>query len=275
MNRAKNKMLQAIKRFSSRSVVGTCTAIAFSLSMPISPILAQSSGQTTLQDIQIIFNDPTPPQQGSPSGRQRGGASRGPCRQFQSLTALVPATKGMVWGQTVSDRPTFWFYIPDPLTTQTPIEFTVQDAADNYIYQTRLTTSVKEPGLIQLSVPATAKPLEVGKPYAWTLSVYCNPDKPSEAVFVKGTVQRVAPNSVLINRLKSAPPLEQVNIYAAEGIWHEALNQLAVLHRANPKNPQITSSWTSFLQQVDLANLATKPFVSCCTAEQGMSDRPR
>ncbi len=189
------------------------------------------------------------------------------------MTALVPAKDGIVWGQTVSDRPTFWFYVPDQLTTQTLIEFTVQDAADNYVYQTRLTALVKEPGLIQLSVPATAKPLEVGKPYAWTLSVYCNPDKPSEAVFVKGTVQRVAPNSVLVTKLKSATPLEQVNLYATAGIWHEALNQLAVLHRANPKNPQITSSWTRLLQQVDLANLTTKPFVSCCTAEQGTGDR--
>lgn len=218
-----------------------------------------------IQAGQIIFNDPTPPSQGSPGGRQQGGASRGDCRSFESLTALVPVTQGKVWGQTVSDRPTFWFYLPSELTGKTPIEFTLQDANDQYVYNTRLNAVKTQSGLIRLTVPATAKPLEVGKSYTWTFSVYCDPAKPSSAVFVQGTIQRVALNQSLRNRLGNQKTLQQVQLYAANGIWFEAFDGLAELYRRDAKNSTVTSAWGSLLQQVKLDRLKTAPLKDCCT----------
>lgn len=218
-----------------------------------------------LQQQQVIFNDPTPPNQGSPGGRQRGGASRGPCRQFEPLTALVPAKQGIVWGQTTSDRPTFWFYLPAPLTEQTPIEFTLQDVNDNEVYHTRLTAPGTRSGLIQLSIPPTAPALAVNQPYLWTLSVYCNPNKPSEAVFVQGMIQRVRLDANPQNRQPASDRLEQVRFYAANGIWYNAMNLLADLYRAEPSDRQLASTWAALLKQANLENLTTVPFSSCCT----------
>lgn len=260
-------MLRLRKPFHTRQLAGVLTAIALGLPTVVPPAWAQAPDQKTIQGTQIIFNDPTPPQQGSPSGRQRGGASRGPCRQFEALTALVPATKGVVWGQTVSDRPAFWFYLPSALTENTPIEFVVQDADDNYIYNTRITAPNTKSGLIRLSIPATAKSLEVGKAYTWTLSVYCDPAKPSSSVFVKGSVQRVPVNTDLQRRLKSTTPSAQVSLYAANGIWYETFDTLAVLYRETPRDRAIASAWANLLQQVNLDRLKTAPLTECCTIQ--------
>lgn len=266
-------MLRLRKLSFIHPVTGALTAIALGLPMTVPPTWAQAPDQQapeqkTLQDTQIIFNDPTPPQQGSPSGRQRGGASRGPCRQFESLTALVPTTKGVVWGQTVSDRPTVWFYLPNALTEKTPIEFVVQDAADNYLYNTRITAPGTQAGLIKVALPATAKPLAVGQPYFWTLSVYCNPNKPSEAVFVKGMIQRVGSDATLQKRLPASTPLDQVRLYAANGLWYDALDRLAELRQTQPRDRQLTSIWADLLKQANLGNLTTTPFSPCCTLKQ-------
>lgn len=246
----------------SKTVAGI-TAIALGFMAMVPSVGAQTSDNKTIQDTQIIFNDPTPPQQGSPSGRQRGGASRGNCRQFESLTALLPA-KGKAWGQTMSDRPTVWVYLPAPLTEQTPIEFVVQDAADNYVYNTRMTNPTTKPGLIRLSMPVTTQPLEVGKAYTWTLSVYCDPAKPSSAVFVKGIIQRVAAAD-LQAPLAQATPLERVRLYAARGLWYDALTAIADLYQASPNQPAIGNAWRSLLQQTNLEPLTQMPFSSCCT----------
>ncbi len=266
-------MLPIKSRFQSIPV-SILTAIALGLTGAAQPAWSESvPNQQNIQGTQIIFNDPVPPSQGSPNGRQRGGASRGPCRQFEALTALVPSKNGMVWGRTTSDRPTFWFYLPNQLTAQTPIEFVLQDDADNYVYNTRFTAPETRSGLISLAIPSTVKSLEVGKSYSWTLSVYCDPAKPSNSVFVNGTIQRVSLDAALQNRLQGATPIEQVNLYAANGIWFEALNTLANLYRTHSEQRSVATAWASLLQQAKLESLSQVPFSSCCTAEQRIGNQ--
>lgn len=236
-----------------------------SLSQPV-------SNQKNIQETQIIFNDPTPPSQGSPSGRQRGGASRGPCQEFETLTALVPANNGIVWGRTTSDRPTFWFYLPSQLTEQNSIEFVLQDGANNYVYKTRFSAPGMRSGLINIPIPANAKSLEVGKTYSWILSVYCDPARPSRSVFVEGTIERINLDPALQNRLQQATPIEQASLYAANGIWFEAFNTLAKLYYSDSNQRSIATAWMNLLQQAKLESLTKVPFTPCCTPEQKISN---
>lgn len=228
-------------------------------------LIAAQSPQNPIQAGQVVFNDPAPPDQGTPGGRQQGGASRGPCQVFESLTALVPATQGKVWGQTVRDRPTFWFYLPSELTEKTPLEFTLQDENDQYIYNTRINAAKTKSGLIKLTIPAAAKPLEVSKSYSWTLLVYCDPAKPSSAVFVQGTIRRVALDRLLQKQLSNSITLQQVQLYAARGIWFEALDGLAELYR---QDSAVEPAWDSLLKQVNLDRVRTAPMTNCCKLER-------
>jgi hypothetical protein len=213
---------------------------------------------------QIIFNAPPPPtDQGAPSGRSQGGASRGNCEQYQGLRAIVPSSEGRVWGLTASEHPTIWVYLPSALTAETAIEFVLQDATDQELYRTQFTTDT-QPGLIRLAVPETAPAIEPDKSYLWTLAIYCNPLQPSDSVFVQGNVQRSRLTPEQQSQLAAATTLERSRLYAALGFWYDALTTLADLRQTDPT--QAETAWNELLQQVGLEAVADQPIASCCTS---------
>lgn len=237
-----------------------------------------------LNGIPLIYNAPPPPDQGAPGGRSRGGSGRGPCQNYQSLTPLVPVTKGttknFVWGLTVSEHPTFWFDVPERLTAQVPVEFVLLDTVGNYVYQKKLTVPETSAGIVKFSVPSTAPALEVGKRYDWIFSIYCDPESPSAAVSVRGSVQRVALDAALDSQLKAAKtPVERAALFANKGIWHDALTTLgeqlggskskdSAMVAPSRSTEGIAAAWANLLQQANLGNSASDPIVPCCTAEQ-------
>lgn len=243
----------------------------------------QIQAQTHSPPISTVrFTPPSPPDRGAPSGRQQGGASRGPCPAVDKpLTALVPATqktlagtKGgspaldtfeSVWGLTAAEYPTLWFYIPYLLTPKLPIEFVLQDDQGNDVYKTTLTMSETPPGIVKFRLPSTAAPLEVGKMYHWYFSATCAPDAP---VFVEGWVQRVVLLPTLASQLQKATPRESIALYAANGYWYDALTTLAELRSANLGDATLKSDWVSLLHSVDLDAIAEEPIVQCCTPKK-------
>lgn len=221
--------------------------------------------QTRPQSISpFVFNDPPPPDQGTPDGREQGTASRGPCQNHQNLTALVPVVTDKVWGLTAAERPTFWFYLPAPIDPNSPFEFILQDRQNRYVYRQRFTQTTAQPGLIQISLPASTPALENGQSYLWTLVIYCDPASPSNSIFVQGTVQRRNLDPSMQRQLAAATPIDRARLYAANGIWHETLTTLAELHQANPRDPQVADAWNQLLQRINLGNLATVPVTDCC-----------
>ncbi|MBD2461147.1 DUF928 domain-containing protein [Oscillatoria sp. FACHB-1407] len=239
--------------------------MSLSLGMAAQPVWSQSTPSTrSTHPTRLIFNAPTPPDFGNPDGRQRGGASRGPCRNYESLTAVVPITNGKVWGLTTSAHPTLWFYLPHPLTTNTEVELTVQDSRDRDVYSTRFTSPNTASGLMAIAIPTTANALEVNQSYQWTLAVFCDPARPFASVSVSGTLQRVALSPTQQTQLTSATPLQRANLYAAQGIWYDAFNTLAMLRSTAANQPQFTTSWTELLRQGNLEPLAAQPLTSCC-----------
>jgi hypothetical protein len=178
---------------------------------------------------------------------------------------LVPTTDGIVWSLTTSAHPTLWFYLPGELPSGATVEFIVQDQADNYIYKTEVQASLLQEGLAKFSIPENGDALALDIPYQWTLAVYCNPLQPSESVFVNGTIRRVALDARVESQIAQAEPLERVRLYAENGIWHDALDQLAIRYQAEPNNAELSSLWSSLLQQAALDELSLTPFAACCT----------
>lgn len=218
-----------------------------------------------LTESQIIFNAPTPPSQGTPGGRSQGGASRGPCQDYQDLAALVPTTASMVWGKTTQATPSLWFYLPQVLTTETPMEFTLQDGDDNYVYSDSLEGTEIPAGLIQFEIDPEAQPLQPDQLYTWTLVIYCDPAQPTESVFVNGTLQPISLDPALQAQLSSAEVLDTARFYAANGIWYDALNTLATHQQAQPTDPHLSQAWKNLLRQAELEDFATQSFSPCCS----------
>ncbi|WP_223280338.1 DUF928 domain-containing protein [Nostoc sp. PA-18-2419] len=194
------------------------------------------------------------------TGRQRGGARRDRCPNVpDSLTALVPFdVDGVPFvEQTISDRPTFWFYIPYLPVSRRNAEFVLIDENEDDVYSATFSLSQKE-GIASLQLPLTVPPLKQGKKYQWVFSVICNPLNRSGDATVNGWVERVPESSNLNSRLKVATTREQVSIYAEAGLWYETLATFATLWKNNPQDKYLTKDWVSLQQTLGITRLYSK-----------------
>ena len=209
------------------------------------------------------------------SGRRKGAASRGQCLAMgEPLTALVPATWKylgkpqersdldaweVIWGLTTSQSPTLWFFNPYALTNKLPVKFVLESEQGRNIYKTSFMATGTKPGVISFRLPSKAVHLEFGKKYHWYFSIGCDADAPA---LVEGWVQRVAINPALRSQLQKATTQQRVSLYAANGIWYDALARLAELRVANPKDVMLLNEWISLLDSVGLGTVARQPLRS-------------
>ncbi|MEG4106361.1 DUF928 domain-containing protein [Microcoleus sp. S13_C5] len=224
------------------------------------------------------FGPPTPSTDGKP-GTEPGGPRfiqprediderpptqprrpiRGGCASISqlSLTALVPKNK---IGRTVSDYPTFFFYLPQ--TEAELAEFTLNDESGNQIYKQDVTISNLS-GVIGVSIPANQNlpPLEVGKSYTWNFTVICDSQDRSSDQIESGTVRRVEISADIRRQLDQADPRQKTVIYAENGIWLDALSTLAAARQANPNDAELAADWESLLESVTLGKIAKEPIV--------------
>ncbi|MBW4660427.1 MAG: DUF928 domain-containing protein [Drouetiella hepatica Uher 2000/2452] len=234
----------------------------FSLSLltPLTfPALAQDAPATGIQSRTTHIKFEPPALGNAPGGRSRGGASRGECPAATlPLTAIVPTVNGGVGGLTTADQPSFWFYVPYALNGDRSAEFVLLDDQNRYIYQTTLVNGESDAiGITQVTLPATVV-LEKDRLYQWVFMVNCEIDNP---IFTRGSIRKVTIDPVLSTKIQQAEALEQVRLYAENGIWFEALSTLAELKTAKPGDAAIALEWKSLLQSVDLTDIADSPFV--------------
>jgi hypothetical protein len=197
-------------------------------------------------------------------GRRIGGGSRG-CSVTgdrptdQALTALVPET---TMGLTVESYPTFFWYLPP--TSATGVEFVLMDEkGEKVIYETTFQTK-GDAGVVSLSLPENASlpPLALNDNYRWYFSIICNPEDRAADVYVQGWIRRVEATAKLREQLQAATSdLERVQVYAQNGIWHEAIAMLANLRRTNPNNSDIRAEWEQLITSIQLQNVAEAPLI--------------
>lgn len=216
----------------------------------VSLIVVPSSGLANYSDSNNLNPlTATKPQQpdfsgtGRP-GRQTAGESRGSCPPTNiPLTALMPNTN---LGKTVSDRPTFWFYVPYTSQQASKGEFVIQDEARNDIARIPLSLA-KTPGFISFTVPETAAHLKTDQWYRWYFKLYCQKNQSDSAVFVHGWVQRIALTPTLETQVKAATPREDA-VYAANKIWYDALAHLGNLRSLAPTDTTLKQDWDNLLK---------------------------
>ncbi|MEB3358363.1 MAG: DUF928 domain-containing protein [Synechococcales bacterium] len=199
-----------------------------------------------------------PPPVGLP-GRREGGGTRGDCSSADKpLMALMPDTN---FGQTVSDYPTFYWYVPQ--ISAEAAEFVLLDEDNNEIFITTFAIA-DQPGVISLSLPEGSgmPPLEVGKDYNWYFSLICDFSDRSGDLFTNGWIRRVDTTTLgLGDRLMTASESDRALIYAEAGLWFEALDTLARLRRLNPSDPAVQAQWGTLLRSVGLDEMVNEPFL--------------
>ncbi|NER33194.1 MAG: DUF928 domain-containing protein [Oscillatoria sp. SIO1A7] len=189
--------------------------------------------------------------------RQDDGSDRGICPTVDlGMTALVPR---LTVGLTISERPTFWFYIPYKDDLPYNADFVLVDEDKHTVYQTELQLAATA-GVVGIALPASAAALEVGKKYQWTLSYTCNPNNSEEDAVVRGYVERTALPPEVDKELQAArTPERRYAIYAQNDFWYDTITLLAELLLENPDKFQ--EHWESLLEKVGLEEIAKEPIV--------------
>ena len=198
-----------------------------------------------------------------PTHRVPGG-SRG-CNEDR-IVALIPTKTKTELGDTssvleltVEESPTFWFYIPKLNREQVSAKFSlVNKDNEEIIFEQSISVSDTS-GIISFRLNRN---LELDREYKWLFSI----NRSIKSSSVEGLIKRIKPDHILINQLAQAKSQhELVDIYTSNGIWHDAVTNLAELKINNPKDPRINDSWFDLLEPVGLQDIATKPFVNCCS----------
>ena len=207
-----------------------------------------------------IAQDYHPPQRGTP-GRREGAGTRGTCLRGPKL--LMPLTPTDSFSATVSNSPTFFWYVPK--TVAQSAEFALLDDNDQTLYKTTFNLP-STAGIVSFNLPAkvTSSVLTVGKDYHWQLSILCDPNQPSINPFVEGVVQRMKPPATLVSQLKKASVRDRPTVYATAGIWQDAIAALVQQRCANPQDPRLVANWTRLLQSVQLGDFAQEPLTQSC-----------
>lgn len=211
-----------------------------------------------------------PPSRGLP-GRREGGGTRGSCVTHQpSLTALTPQTS---YGLTTRSHPTWFWYVPQ--TTAQSAEFVLLDRDENEVY-TQTIDLTGNPGILQLTLPdanssdsnapgsssenSTAG-LDVGQDYHWYFAVVCDAADRSGDVITEGWIQRIEPDPRLVAQLESATAIDRPSLYAAAGIWYDAIDTVVELRQTEARQSEVQTQWQNLLKSVGLESLSSAPFL--------------
>jgi Domain of Unknown Function (DUF928) len=238
--------MSGIKR--SRPWIASLLAVL--LLICISSYLPPAPAQTNANPPKRIVYTPPDRKGTPPAGNQTG--SRGNCPTTEIPLLALGGNSG--YTLTISESPTFWFYIPYTSDRAKSGEFELQDESGKTVDQTPVSLP-NAPKIVPLRL---ARSLQPNRQYRWYLAIDC-PSQPSldgvdSEGYVTGLVERILPTTELEDRLKTAQtPVERLQIYAQNGIWYDTLAQLAQLYL---EQPTWQATWKDFLENVGLDSIA-------------------
>lgn len=215
-----------------------------------------------------------PPDRGAPPSSSDGGTRGGEGSiSDQSIIPLVPrdpATNSL-WGQTLSETPTFFLYVPAQMTHAIKF-YLVDDAEGELIYEETVTPPATG-GIVAIALPRnTGKTLQVDKLYNWYFEVQTSsqPSVTNRNLIVGGFVRRILPSPELSNKLQTATSdSDRSQIYADYGIWYDLLATAATLRTTNPGN------WELLLNSVGLGTIVEAPLITAISAATNNSGANR
>jgi hypothetical protein len=172
-----------------------------------------------------------------PKGR-KGGGHRG------SLLVLAPDHPG----QTVQGAPTLYWYTAQAIQAPASAILTIQDMAGGPVSDIALQLPIQT-GIQRVRLADHGVHLVPGALYKWTVTFF----PASQNRFVReksyGRLKCVAPSDTLEAQLRQARPADVPGIYAAAGLWYDAMAALSERLEAAPHDTALLEQWGSLLEQ--------------------------
>jgi hypothetical protein len=134
----------------------------------------------------------------------------------------------------VSARPTLLWYLSAPPEGSPAYLLTIANDEDTEPLVQRPLPAPTLPGLQRVALAELGVELPVGKAFRWSVALRPDPENPSRDVLAQGAIERVAEPADLAARLETAKPLDRPSVYAAAGLWYDALAELERIARSAP-----------------------------------------
>ncbi|NET54585.1 MAG: DUF928 domain-containing protein [Merismopedia sp. SIO2A8] len=164
---------------------------------PISSSSAQTSYYHQSDDIDdVVAHIATanfmPKREGVPE-RTAGGGSRNGSHWCSNSShnagvSLVPLVATEAQSLTTAEYPSFLVHISNRSVDQ--LLLSIKDHQGTYDYQTFVPIS-EDSGVLKISLPRDAPPLEVGRSYQWGVAILCGEALQPDDPFIQGYVQRI------------------------------------------------------------------------------------
>lgn len=223
----------------------TTTLLLAGGAIAISPDTHLASAQS-FPNPEASLNFPPDSDRGAPRRTVGTGVRGEGCRSERfttPLTALTP-TNNIV--KTVAGNPSIYVYVPS-YEQKVAFFHIIDPKTEEIIYETEISLS-NLPGVIELHVPETVQ-LEANITYEWGFYVECDPDNPAADEGIEGWIERaeLTPKQESDIQQVAENSLEQAQLYARAGVWHETL---AIVARMRDTDSRL---WVELLESVDLA----------------------
>ena len=207
-----------------------------------------------------------PPDRGAPPATI-GSGSRSAAID-RSIKVLVPTatdTEDEPFGLTLDDNPTLWVYVTplDNPTAELSLRvygFDAQPQDPLFVRQTFAMPT--EAGLVALPLLPDGDTLRLDTPYEWVLSIQ-NENVLSSSEVASGWIERTTLEDDLMAQLDTAEMLDQVALYATEGLWHNMIDTLIQI-QTTADDPAIAQVWNDVLSDAGLDAIAIEPILTCC-----------
>jgi hypothetical protein len=190
--------------------------------------------------------------------QQEAGGARTPCDN--NLKQLFsPLLTRSNYGETVAEYPTFYWLSANHKYNWIRFELfaTGQNLAPEAYPEYSVTQRVQELQTVShLRLPSETglPPLKLNQEYLWKVTLICSPEGP-DTEFASGTersirgwIKRVEPSTRLKTQLAQAKGRELYNLYGEEGLWYDALDELARQYRTTPNNRDVAADWQKLLK---------------------------
>lgn len=147
----------------------------------------------------------------------------------QRLYVLLPPQIAL----TTQSQPALFWYLSRPLEGQIRLTINTPAAIEPLVELTMDGSNIN--GIQRLDLASMPVQLEPGIRYDFVVAMQTAPDKPTQRVYAKSSIWRVAPSAALAVKLAGADDkLVQAMIFAQEGIWIDALDQISQLIDKHP-----------------------------------------
>lgn len=192
-----------------------------------------------------------PPLRGAPATRV-GGASRGTAEESIILRVLAPDHTGL----TIRTQPSLYWYLSKPVTSR--LEFTLIDGeAIRPLAEIRL-EAPDSPGTQRIELSEYGVNLESGVEYQWFVALVPDSGQRSNDILAGGTIKRIQPPSALTDKIERASGQQLTYVFAAEGLWYDAIAVVSDLISASPNDGALHAQRAALLEQVGLEDVAAR-----------------